>query len=203
MHQTVKLIIGLPASGKTSLRFKFEDDKEIADFIPYEDWMRYDVWLDRKPPQFEFNTDDRYDNLINQLKLGKNVLITSIRFCNHNFLCKAEYYLQSQFPNIKIERYYFENNLKDSIAHILHKEDIHGSYWSKNENGELYFFGTHHPDSGVRTYEISINNAIELSKNYIIPLKYKCNIRQMIEINNKYYQDLPHWEILFKENPTK
>ena len=166
-NNRVRLIIGLPGSGKTSLRFLIQDSNDVV----FEDWMRWDRWLNGKPPQHDFNEDDRYERLIQSIENGHDVIITSIRFCEHDFLCKAEYYLKSKFPNIIIERYYFENNLEGTIQNILYRDHMQGGHWKVVEDGRNIYFGDHY--GGMRCYDIGIENAKTYTKNYIIPERYK------------------------------
>ncbi len=105
-------VIGLPGSGKTTLvnecYRKDYSRKGLGELVTYEDWMRWDSLSDK-----EFNEDDRYDEIIHNLKHNStynHIFLTSVAFCKHEFLCKAEYYLMSNLPNLKINKIYFENN---------------------------------------------------------------------------------------------
>jgi len=175
----VTLIIGLPGSGKTTLlNNQFQGN---IDFV-FDDWMGWDVWFDEKPPQNEFNEEPRYNSLINRINNNEHIVLISIRFCNHDFLCKAEYYLKSQFPNLEIERIYFENDPKKAKANILYRDNLDGGHWIKNKNNESIYLGHHY--GGIRCYEISLKNIEKLSPNYTIPNKYS---PQLIEIQDKKY----------------
>ena len=163
----VTLLIGLPGSGKTTYFNTYLSSK--VDFI-FEDWMGWDVWFRSVPPKNKFNEEPRYNALINRLNNNEYVVLSSIRFCNHKFLCKAEYYLKSQFPNIEIERIYFENDPKKSSANVLYRDNLNGGYLEKDKNGNFMYFGHHY--NGIRCYHISLENIKIISPNYIIPNKY-------------------------------
>ncbi len=76
-NNRVRFIIGLPGSGKTTLRFLLQGDNDVS----FEDWMRWDVWINGVSPKEEFNKDDRYERLIETIRNGQDVIMTSIRFC--------------------------------------------------------------------------------------------------------------------------
>ena len=163
----VRFIIGLPGSGKTTLRFLIQGDNDII----FEDWMRWDIWMRGVPPTKDFNEDDRYERLLESIRNGHDIIMTSIRFCEHDFLCKAEYYIKSNFPNIIIEKYYFENNPESAINNVMYRDHKQGGHWKVVEDGRKIYFGDHY--GGMRCYDIGIENAKVYSKNYIIPDKYK------------------------------
>ena len=133
--------------------------------------MRWDVWIQGKAPTLEFNEDDRYKMLIKDIKDGNDVFVTSIRFCDHEFLCKAEYYLKVEFPDLQIDRYYLENNPEGAISNVMYRDKLNGGEWRVVEDGRKIYFGDHH--NGVRCYDIGIENVKRYSPNYIIPKKYK------------------------------
>ena len=128
-------------------------------------------WTSDNKDKNEFDADIRYGKVIKNLDNFKDVIISCINFCDHKFLCNAEYYLQSQFPNLEIKRIYFENNLKSSILNIKYRDKKKGAYWERNERGEMIYYGDHY--GGRKLYEVEIENAERLSKAYIIPTKYK------------------------------
>lgn len=166
MENKVIFIIGLPGSGKTTFRFSIEQPNDHV----YEDWMRWDLWLKGKPPTKEFNEDDRYVSLLNSIEDGHDVIVTSIRFCDHEFLCKAEYYLQRKYPDLEIVRYYFENNVESATNNVLYRDRSKGGRWVV-EDGKHIYYGDHH--NGERCCDIGVNNAKIYSQTYIIPKKYK------------------------------
>ena len=157
------LLIGLPGSGKTTLI-----DRLQGEYIIYDDWME---WTFDNKNKNKFDADIRYGEVVKNLDDFKDVIISCINFCDHKFLCNAEYYLQSQFPNLEIKRIYFENNLENSISNIRYRDKKKGAYWGANEEGEMWYYGDHY--GGRKLYEVEIENAERLSKAYIIPTKYK------------------------------
>ena len=166
----VTFIIGLPGSGKTTYLDKAFYNK--IDFFPFDDWMGWDVWINDEPPKNEFNEDPRYNALIERLSNKEHIVLLSIRFCDHDFLCKSEYYLQSKFPNIEIKRIYFENNPENSIANVKYRDKKSGGGYYTTDNGEDLYYGQHHPNMPIPSFLISLKNIEILSSNYIIPDKY-------------------------------
>ena len=173
----VTIIIGLSGSGKSTLAqtllnkidgpWRFEAD--------WGGFSNYKVDNDGNIGG-SFDEDSRFKPLFNHIKNGMHVILDGAYFCNHKFLCEAEYYLNLHFPNIEIIKYYFENNPKDATANVLFREWDGGNYWEINENDDLIFHGHHHtgegPDYGRRQYEVIIETINKLSKDYIIPSKY-------------------------------
>ena len=188
----ITIIVGLSGSGKS----------HFINYLPFPKWIFGD-W------GWEFNIDQegnlsksfkdeyRFSELITKINKGYNIILEGSFFCNHKFLCEAEYYLNLNFPGIEITKYYFENNPKDAIANILYREHAGGNHW-KRVDGELIFVGHHYtqegPDFGRRNYEVLIENVNKLSKNYIIPTKYT-PLKIQVQ-DEKFYQG---WEALMRE----
>lgn len=189
------LIAGLPGSGKTTLLDKLSRE---ATYYCYLDWGRFEI-----TPEGDilgtFDQDFRFQELLTRIKNSENIIIDSSNFCNHKFLCNAEYHLNVNFPNLEIEKYYFENNLKDAKANIFYRDYKDGGkwWWSKEENIWLYA-GDHYPvegpDLGKRSYEVIIRNAERLSKQYIIPNRYT-PLKIQVQ-DEKFYQG---WKALIQE----
>jgi len=189
----VIIIIGLPGSGKTTLLFQLHENHP---YYSHQDWSPSELGIDGNILS-KFEDDIRYEGLIQQLEDSKDIILDGSNFCNHKFLCQAEYHLNLHFPNIEIQRYYFENNPKDAIANVLYREDLNGSYWTR-ESGELIFHGHHYwedgPNKGRRMYDVIIDTLNKLSKNYIIPKKY---LPLKIQVQDKKFYE--GWGILIRE----
>ena len=190
----ITIIIGLPGSGKTTKTHSLSQGKSVV----YSDWG-WQLPLDEEQNiSGSFSEEYRFNDLINNIRNFQNVIIEGGCFCNHKFLCEAEYYLNLNFPNIEIEKFYFQNNPKDSIANVLYREHVGGNYWEINKNDDLIFHGHHHtvegPNHGRRNYEVIIETINKLSKNYIIPSKYT-PIKIQLQ-DEKFYEG---WRALLRE----
>ena len=163
--QEVIFIIGLPGSGKSTLIEHYKTHPFI-DYKIYDDWM---TWThdDREK---DFASDLNYPELLQNLEQGLNLLISGIGFCNNEFLQKSEYYLKSQFPNLKITRVYFENDPQKAELNIRYRDKQNGGYWQENEEGEMWYHGTIFELKPL--YQLEIKNAYSHSQEYIIPKGY-------------------------------
>tara|TARA_R110000782_G_scaffold61429_1_gene126552 strand:- start:112 stop:696 length:585 start_codon:yes stop_codon:yes gene_type:complete len=190
----ITIIIGLSGSGKTTITPHFCIDENTH---VYADWGWKFKVDDGGDIDGSFDDEYRFNDLITDLKNGIPVILDGTYLCNHKFLCEAEYHLNLHFPNIDITKYYFENNPKDAIANVLHRESVGGNYWTK-ANGELIFHGHHFwedgPNKGRRMYEVIIENINNFSKNYIIPNKYSPLKIQVQDV--RFYEG---WSALLRE----
>jgi len=188
-------VVGLPGSGKNVLTNSLFEGKSKWH---HADWgWKFFINEDGTLKE-SFNDDYRFEQLLNQIKQGTNLVIDGGHLCNHRFLLEGEYYLKLNFPGIEIERYYFENNPKGAIANVLYREHVGGNHWKWVDN-QYIFYGHHYteegPNKGRRQYEVIIDNINNLSKNYIIPPTYT---PLQIEVQDeKFYKG---WEALIKNN---
>ena len=194
----VTIIMGLSGSGKSYLAQTLLSKINIP--FRYEaDWGAVgNCEVDNEGNiQNSFTNDRRFKHLFNHIKDGMHVILDGAYFCNHKFLCEAEYYLNLHFPNIDITKYYFENNPKDAIANVLYRESANGNYWAE-VNGGLMFYGDHWveegPDLNRRSYEVIIDNIKKFTKNYIIPNKYTPLKIQVQDV--RFYEG---WKALIRE----
>ncbi len=158
--KNVIFIIGLPASGKSFLCDYYRSHPFI-DYIIYDDWMK-EFKIKEK---VGFGDDSNYDQLIKNISLGKNIIISCIDFCNNDYLLNAQNILTSQFPELEIERIYFENNLENVIVNIKQRDKKRGGYWKDG-----VYFGLHLHNEALYKREIRFANM--LSENYTIPSNY-------------------------------
>jgi len=188
----VTIIIGLPGSGKTSFTEFFPEPRLV-----YSDWGWEFNITEKGDISSSPHEESRFNDLLNNIETSSNIIIEGSNFCNHKFMCQMEYHLNLNFPNIKIEKYYFENNPKDSIANVFYREYIGGNHW-KEVDGKLMFFGHHwwgdDDKKGTRMYEMVIDNINKLTKNYNIPSKYTPLKIQLQD--EKFYKG---WETLIKK----
>ena len=163
-------IIGLPGSGKTHyIHNVLSQGEQLKNF---DDWGRK-KWGDYFVPNSEgdFAEDDRFEGLIEEIKNPKGkIIISGAHFCDHEFLCKSEYYLNAQFPSLKIRRIYFENSIEKSISNIIYRDKDHGGCFKVNEEGKMYYVGSHF--EGEVAYKAIIKTSKKLSKKYVIPSGY-------------------------------
>lgn len=174
--KNVLFIIGLNGSGKSTLWENWEKEQskisEDKKYNVFEDWMRWEgMWVGEKSPKGEFTEDDRYEKLIFNLENYNyqfdNIVITSTRFCDNEFLCKSEYYLKTRVPEVKISRIYFENDKDKAIKNLINRDIDNGGYWCRSNNNEAMYIGAHLNE--LRCIDQIINSIIHTSKNYIIP----------------------------------
>jgi len=167
----IVIIIGLPGSGKTHYihNVLFKKGETLINF---DDWGRK-KWGNYFIPNHEgeFIDDDRYPSLIKEIKdLRGKVIVSGAQFCDHDFLCKSEYYLKSQFPNLKIRRIYFENNIEKSISNIIYRDKEQGGGFKRDEGGKKWYVGDHFED--IPAYKSIIKGSEKFSKKYVIPSGY-------------------------------
>ena len=171
----ILITIGLPGSGKTHYIHNVLSKKGET-LITFDDWGRKKWGNYFVPnPEGEFIDDDRYGDLIKEIKnLRGKIIVSGAQFCDHDFLCKSEYYLKSQFPNLKIRRIYFENNLEKSISNIIYRDkDVNGGHFKTTVDGEKWskwYMGDHFENAP--TYKVIIKHSEEFSEKYIIPSTY-------------------------------
>ena len=160
--QEVIFIIGLPGSGKSTL-IEYYKSHPFIDYKVYDDWMEW-IYDDKED---DFSADLNYPNLIQDIEQGLNIIIAGVRFCDNEFLCKSEYYLKSQFPDLKINKIYFENDFIKSESNIRYRDKVNGGYWKEDENGVMWYYGTIYND--LPLYRQEIGRSKEMSLNYVIP----------------------------------
>ena len=175
--EKVSIIIGLSGSGKSTLANTLLNTIIPTPWRLEADWGAINLHNIDNEGNIEgsFKDDPRFEKTLNNISNGINIILDGAYFCNHKFLCEAEYYLKLNFPNIKITKYYFENNPKAASSNVLYREWVGGNYWT-NETGELTFHGHHFVDEGEnkgrRMYEVILGYINKFSKNYIIPDEY-------------------------------
>ena len=165
------IIIGLPGSGKTHyIHNVLSQGKQLKNF---DDWGREktgDYFFGIPNPEVRFIDDDRYGDLIEEIKNKRKIIVSGAEFCDHDFLCKSEYYLKSQFPNLKIRRIYFENNIEKSISNIIYRDKEQGGRFKMDEKGNKWYVGSHFGKEIA--YRVIIKTSKRLSKEYVIPSEY-------------------------------
>jgi|TARA_R110002012_G_C11357990_1_gene580483 GTPase SAR1 family protein len=169
MMQKIILIVGLPGSGKSTL-LKHYKSHPFINYKIYDDWM--ECRLDDRLEILDFQSECRYDELIQNLKEDNICVVSCTSFCDNEFLCKSEYYLKLNIPNIKITKIYFENNIFKCESNIMFRDKKRGGYWKVNKNdGVSYYHGKIFNENPV--YLKEIDELKQLSKSYIIPKNQK------------------------------
>ena len=164
--QEVTFIIGLPGSGKSTLIEHYKSHPFI-NYKVYDDWM---TWIQNDSDK-DFTSDVNYSEVIQELTNNTPLIISSVSFCDSEFLYKSEYYLKSKFPDIKINKVYFENNPIKAEINIKYRDKVNGGYWEPNEKGEMWYYGNIFDDQPLYLQEIK--NAQRLSQKYYIPNQYQ------------------------------
>jgi len=160
----VIFIIGLPGSGKTTLINHYLQHP-FKEYVVYDDWMK---WVKNSSEDKEdFTADVNYNKMIKHIQEGKNVIISTIHFCKIDFLLKSEYYLKLEFPEIHIEKIYFENNIENCINNVKYRDKVRGGHWKPNEKGEMWYYGTIY--YGKPLFEKEIERIEKISEIYYIP----------------------------------
>jgi GTPase SAR1 family protein len=160
----VIFLIGLPASGKTTLIKHYKKH-------PYLNFKIYDDWSSGWYQQLKFNEYTGYPSLVDDIKKNNNIIISCIDFCNKEYLLQSEMILKLEFDNIEIEKIYWENNLEASIKNIHKRDKKRGGHWKWCDKKKTdFYYGLHYDEKPQYRWEIE--NAERLSKIYKVPLNY-------------------------------
>ena len=159
----ITFIIGLPGSGKSCL-LEYYKSHPFIEYKVFDDWME---WTFDSHPIKEFHSDIRYNELLIEISKGNNIIISCVDFCKLEFLNKSEYFLKTEFPEIKINKIYFENSPSKCEQNIRYRDDKRGGYWEPNEKGEMWYYGQVY--GGEPLFKREIKMAQNLSESYYIP----------------------------------
>ena len=163
----VTFIIGLPGSGKSTL-IEYYKTHPIINYIVFDDWMLKTVNSFSKD---DFRREVRYKELIQAITNNNHVIISGIGFCKSEDLIIAEKHLNLMFPNIKINKVYFDNNPENCCYNVKYREEKKGGYWTEpDENGDTMFYGTIFND--LPLYRLERDTIKELTKTYSIPEEF-------------------------------
>lgn len=161
----LKIVIGLPGSGKTYY------SKQFKDSVIYDDWGKTKV----------NNLDIRFDDLINNLNLNNDIIINSIGFCDSVNLSEFKNLLEDKIRNYNVEEIYFENDLDTCINNIKVRSKLRGDKWVVDGNNNKLFIGEIYYEKPL--YKEEIKNTKKISENYITKGK-------TIKVNKVDYSDL-------------
>lgn len=187
----LNIIIGLCGSGKSTL---IPSIVKTQRYFAFSDWGCEHTFSNNGEVEGSFKDGQFFDLLIEKIKGGWEVVLEGIAFCDHRFLCEAEYELNVRFPDIQIHRYYLENNIKAADANVWYRTHKAGAYFYF-EGEQPIFVGPHHVErKGKRVYEISHDLSKIFTKNYIIPSSY--DPIPIHVVDEKYYEG---WRALLKE----
>lgn len=85
-------------------------------------------------PVHQFHFDLRFSKLMAHIAEGKHIVISSIAFCDPEYLEECITILNNRGPkNIEHSKIYIENNLEKSIANIRKRDkEVRGGYWRED-----------------------------------------------------------------------
>ncbi len=158
--QEVTFVIGLPGSGKSVLVDYYRSHPCIHYKI-YDDWGECILNNDNLGI---FSSECRYQNLISDLNENIPCFITCVQFCESEFLESFINHLTQKFPNIKINRIYFENNFINCKINITYRDFKRGGYWEEPTPNNFVYVGEIINEKP--RYREEIENAKRLSKIY-------------------------------------
>jgi hypothetical protein len=158
--QEVTFVIGLPGSGKSVL-VDYYRIHPCIDYKIYDDWG--ECVLDGYNSE-TFESECRYQNLISDLNENIPCFISCIKFCEDKFLESFISHLTQKFPNIKVNRIYFENNFINCKINITYRDFKRGGYWEETTPNNFLYIGEIINEKP--RYRMEIKNAENLSKIY-------------------------------------
>lgn len=164
MTNKIIFVIGLPGSGKSYL-LEYYRSHPFIKYKIYDDWMK---WTLDSHSVKEFHSDVHYKELLDEILKGSDIVISCIDFCKLEFLNKAEYFLKTKFPEIEINKVYFENSPDKCEQNIRYRDKKNGGHWKPNKEGEMWYYGQIY--KGKPLYKHEIKTAQNFSKSYYIPV---------------------------------
>lgn len=96
MKQTIIIIIGLPASGKSTFI-----EQNYSDRIVFDDYHKYD--------NKSFESSIYYSDFVKTITDGNNVVMSDISYCKEERLNEIEQKIKEFKSDIEIVKIYFDN----------------------------------------------------------------------------------------------
>ena len=153
----IKVVIGLPGSGKSTMI----SQESNQNYITIDDWGEWD-------------SKNQWDQLKLANSTSKLVYVSSIDFCITDKLNEFIAQLKEAFKEVKFDYIYFENNPHKCVKNILSRSLEAGDTYV-TENGRTYLIGMvaevgeEGSKYNLAMWQGAIYQMFKLSPNYIIP----------------------------------
>lgn len=111
-------IVGLPGSGKTYYAHQFANEIDAALFDDFKANAIND--------SSHFPFAETYAELINELRSGKNSIVSDIDFCKAEARSEASHCIKRLIPDVDIEWIFFENDPEKCCENIIRRAKTEG-----------------------------------------------------------------------------
>jgi len=142
------ILIGLPGCGKTKFIENFTGIT-VDPFKCYDDWN-----IDfTNNYHNDLMKDNRRDFFTKDL-MSENIIISSVDFCDENYLKRFIEEILKINKNININKIYFEKNVFKLIKNVILRDVEKGGYFKYIEGKGYWYFGRHRDNIPILKKEI-------------------------------------------------